>query len=208
MKRKKSIFTFDVSAVVPHMLFIIFAAVLTVGILVGSLSFGRISVISDFCDNRILEIISIRQPENFAVHLQQSSLLLTSSYIVLFLFGASVFGCVSTPIIIFTFGLYYGIISGGMYVNFKLDGIMYCALLIIPYMLIAAFGMLLLAEKAFAFSYLLAGTCIKNNKPVNIYSSFKKYCTKGLFTFIAIPISIIIDLSMSALFIGFFRFEI
>lgn len=206
MKRKKSIFTFDMSAFVPHLPFLVFAAVLVLGILAGSLSFGRISSISTFCDNRISEMIDIRQPENLFAHLQSSAFLLIASYLTMFLLGASVVGCVSTPIIVFAFGLYYGMISGGMYVNYKLDGIMYCALLMIPYMLIASFGILLLAEKAFSFSYVLAGTCVKNNKPVNIYTSFKKYCTKGFITFVAIPISIIMDLTMSGLFIGFFRF--
>lgn len=205
MHRTKSIFTLNISNIAPYIPFIFFTVIFVIGVLIGCLSVGNFESLISYASDEITEFISLRKNSGFYELLKSSVFSVFSIYIVLFLCGTSVVGCVVSPFVLLYKGFTYGCLSGYLYFTYKLEGIMLNSLLIIPSVLISVFGLIILGKEAFSFSYLLSGICIKSNKPINIYAQFKIYCIKSLTTLIAAVISVIFDLGMSVLFLNFFN---
>lgn len=205
MQRKK-MFTLNLSGIAPDLPFLIFSAVFLIGVILGCLLVGRLdSVLGDVTD-RFNSFFNIRNNDGFLSILKNSALSVLPYYIFIFLCGTSVIGCVITPIILLVYGFSYGSFAGYLYFTYKLDGIMFNVLVLIPSVLICVVGMLLLTREAFSFSKLLSGICIKSNKPVNIYSNFKHYSIKSLIFIIFAVVSVFFDIGMSLMFIDFFEF--
>ncbi len=206
MRRTKSIFSLNLSTISPYLPFIIFSTVFALGVLIGNIAVGRFDVLITYSSETITDFILARNEFNFYTAFKSSAFAVFPMYVIIFLCGTSVVGCVASPIALLYKGFGYGCLSGYLYFTYKLEGIMFNALLLIPSTLTTAFGLVLLAKESFAFSYLLSGICIKSNRPVNVYSNFKMYCTRSLVTVIAALVAVVFDLGMSALFINFFNF--
>ena len=205
MQRKK-MFTLNLSGFTPDLPFLIFSAIFLVGVILGCLLVGRLdSVLGDATD-KFNSFFDIRHNEGFLSIFKNSALSVLPYYIFIFLCGTSVIGCVITPLILLVYGFSYGGFAGYLYFTYKLDGIMFNVLVLIPSVLICVVGMLLLTREAFSFSKLLSGICIKSNKPINIYSNFKHYSVKSLIFLIFAVVSVFFDIGMSLLFIDFFEF--
>lgn len=206
MHRTKSIFTLNLKSVAPYLPFLIFSALFLLGVLVGNLTIGRFDGLINQTAETLSEFVSIRREYNFYTVLKSSVIFIFPIYLVIFLCGTSVIGCIASPLVLICKGFEYGCLSGYLCFTYRLEGIMFNAFLLIPYTLTSALGLVLLSKEAFSFSYLLSGICIKSNKPVNVYSNFKVYCTRSAITVVTALIAVLLDLGMSALFISFFDF--
>ena len=205
MQRKNTL-TVNLNAIKPHLQFIILAIFFIIGIVIGSLFVGRFESLVAFFEDKVVSFYEIRKSFNFLTVFSNSLLNAMPYYLVVFLCGTSIIGCAVTPIVLILKGFFFGAFSGYMYFTYRLDGIMFNALLLIPTGVVCAFGLLLLAKESFSFSYLLSSICIKSGKTANIYSNFKTYCIKGLICSIFAVIAVFIDIGLSALFTGFFDF--
>lgn len=205
MQRKK-MFTLNLSGIAPDLSFLIFSAIFLVGIILGCLLVGRFDSVLNDATDKFNSFFDIRHNDGFLNIFKNSVMTVLPYYIFIFLCGTSVIGCVITPLILLIYGFSYGGFAGYLYFTYKLDGIMFNVLVLIPSVLISVVGMLLLTREAFSFSKLLSGICIKSNKPVNIYTNFKHYSVKSLIFLIFTAVSVIFDIGMSLLFIDFFEF--
>lgn len=206
MRRNSSVLTFNLSTVAPHLPFIIFATLFIIGVFTGCFTVGRFEVFTDYSAEKINDFISIRNDFEFFSVLKDSFFRIFPIYLIVFLCGTSVVGCIASPLILVYNGIVYGFLSGYLCSTHRLEGIMFNALILIPSVLVSTFGLILLAKEAFFFSYTFAGICIKSNKPVNIYSRFKGYCIKSLVSVVAVVLATFLDMSMSVLFISYFNF--
>lgn len=206
MQRKKNNFTFNISGFRPYLPFVIFTLIFVLGVFLGSILVCRLDSLYSMSSDKLTELISVKSSSDFGLMFKNSLLSILPFYFLLFICGTSVIGTATTPVILLYKGFSYGCFSGLLYFTYRLEGIMFSALILLPQTLITVFGLLLLAKESFAFSYLLGGICIKANKPINIYSVFKKYCINSGLCLITGFLAIAFDLGMSSLFIGYFNF--
>ena len=178
--QRKSIISLNLKTIKPQVHFAIFSAVFLLGVLLGSVFVCNSASLSEYA----------KQP----------------LYFVAFLCGTSFIGWVISPFVLAFYGFRYGCMAGFLYVSYKLDGIMFNALLLIPAVLVGAFGLIYITKESFNFSLVLSRICVKNSGAANIYSEFKSYCIKCAFLLIFVAISTVIDLAASAMFMRFFNF--
>lgn len=205
MQRKK-IFTLNISGIKPDLPFIIFSMIFVIGVFLGCFSVGRFEQILNDVTEEFSAFVELRRAAGFFQILKNSFMMVVPYYVMIFLCGTSVIGCVISPVVLAVKGFSYGCFAGYLYFTYRLDGIMFNALILIPSVLVAVIGLLVLTREAFSFAYLLSGICIKSNKPVNIYTNFKLYCVKSLIYIIFAIVAVLFDIGMSALFISFFEF--
>lgn len=186
--------------------FIVFTSLFILGIIIGSLSVGSSDYLIGTYTNQLKEFINIRKTAGFLHVFKNSFMFSFPLYFVVFLCGTSLIGCALTPLVLLYKGFAYGCLSCCLYSLYKLNGIVFNALVIILPTVICVFGLILISVRSFAFSYLLSGICIKTNRPVNIYSNFKTYCLFSLLFSVFALLSILIDVGLSAIFIDFFDF--
>ena len=206
MYRKKRIFQLNLSGISPHLPFLIFCLVFIVGVLLGNLFVGKFEYFNGLAVKSFNDFYTARQGADWPMMIKNSFYNILPPYLIIFLLGTSIVGCVCAPSVLFILGIRFGLISGHLYITYKLNGIIFNCLILIPWQLIMLFGLILLTKEAFGFSKTLSGVCIRSNKPVNVYSSFKNYSIKSAITLIAAVISVIFDIGMSSLFMGYFTF--
>ena len=205
MYRNKRLLTLNISSLTPYLPFIIFSILYLVGVLLGSLLI-RFHIGTDIAVNLFDDFYSVRQTLKFYNIIKNSVFNTFIPFIIIFIFGTSIVGCVFIPILLTVIGMKFGILVGYLYATYKLNGIMFSGLILLPLTIVALFGMVLLSIEAFKFSKMLSSICIMSNKPVNIYSSFRIYCVKGSITLISALVSVILDVCMTSLFINYFSF--
>ncbi len=204
--QRKSIISLNLKTIKPQVHFAIFSAIFLLGVLLGSVFVCNSASLSEYAKQAVNDLIDIRKYGQFWPMLQNAVLLSLPLYFVAFLCGTSFIGCVISPFVLAFYGFRYGCMAGFLYVSYKLDGIMFNALLLIPAVLVGAFGLIYITKESFNFSLVLSRICVKNSGAANIYSEFKSYCIKCAFLLIFVAISTVIDLAASAMFMRFFNF--
>ncbi len=205
MHRKRTT-TINIGGIYPLMPFLTFVGVFLLGSLIGSILVGRLDFLENHSAERISQFCIIRESGKLFPLFYDSITAFLPSYIICFLCGTSVVGCVAAPLLLLYSGILQGSLSGYLYSSYGLEGIMFFALIILPATVFFAFGLILLAKLSFGFSTTLSRICIKTNKPVNIYADFKSFCMSSIVVFIFSAAAVIFDCGMSALFIRFFHF--
>lgn len=206
MQRKKSVLFFDYEKLKPYVPFIALSLFFVIGVLMGVVFVGKNDAVLDFASRQIESFVFGKSGLSFFRKIGASLLAFLPQYLILFAFGVSVVGVAASPLVVVYNGFLYGCMSGYLYSAYELEGIMLSALVLLPSFLACTFGLLLLAREALSFSYLLAGICIKANKPVNLYTDFRRYCLNGSLSLIAAALAVALDVGMNSLFAGFFKF--
>ncbi len=204
--QRKSIIAVNFKSVRPQISFTVFSCLFLLGALIGSIFICNSSSLSEYTRQTVKSFIDIREDGQFWPMLQNALLLSLPLYLVVFLCGTSFIGCVISPFVLAYYGFRYGGMAGYLYSTYKLDGIMFNALLLIPAVLVGAFGLIYITKESFYFSLILSRICVKNSGAANIYSEFKSYCIKCAFLLIFVVISTVVDLASSAMFMRFFNF--
>ena len=205
MYRNKRLLTINFSRLTPYLPFIIFSILYLVGVLLGSLLI-RFHIGTDIAVNLFDDFYSIRQSLKFYNIIKNSVFNTFVPFIIIFISGTSIVGCVFIPIVLTVIGMKFGILVGYLYATYKLNGIMFSSFILLPLTIVALFGMVLLSIEAFKFSKMLSSICIMSNKPINIYLAFRIYCVKGSITLISALVSVVLDVCMTSLFINYFSF--
>lgn len=206
MYRSKRVFNINLNKAVPYLPFIVFTSLFLLGVLLGAIFVGRFNTYHDLALNQFEGFYEIRKTfDTFAI-VKESSFCIFVPFIVMFLFGTSIVGFVFIPIILAILGIRFGFLTGYLYITYKLNGIMFSSLILLPSTIVALFGINLLCIEAFHFSKTLSTICINSNRTVNMYNSFKTYCIRSATVLVAPVISVILDVGMTSLFINFFTF--
>jgi hypothetical protein len=206
MQRKKSVLFFDYEKLRPYIPFAALSLFFIGGIFLGVVLVAKSETVLNFAKNQIDAFIFDKSELSFFKKIGASLFSYMPQYLIMFAFGISVVGVAASPLVILYNGFLYGCMSGYLYSAYQLEGIMLSAIVLLPSFLACSFGLLLLARESLSFSYLLAGICIKSNKPINLYSDFRKYCLNGALTLVALAIALALDVGMNSFFTGFFKF--
>lgn len=123
---------------------------------------------------------------------------------LLFFTGLSAFGGFTANAFPLGFTYLAGMISYYMYSTYTLKGLAYCVILIFPYAVLSAAGIILCAGECMNMSELMLRAASGSNK-INGYS-FRLYCTRFLKGYIVIIAGAAVKYLLSILFIGLFTF--
>lgn len=206
MQRKSRVISFNLKYFASYLPFIIFVAVYLIGVLIGNLVVGNVAFVKDYASEAFDSFYQIRRECVWYDVLRDSAFNILPVFVLVFVLGTSVIGCVCSPAILLGLGVRNGLITGYLYFTYKLEGIMFNCLILLPSILIMLFGVVLLSLEAFNFSCIISKVCIKSEMSANVYMHFKSYCVKSGTTLIVAAISIICDVLLSNLFISFFAF--
>lgn len=204
MRKNNKTITLDLKAITPYLPSLIFTAVFLFGILLGCLSVGKYTHVVDGSASYVNEHLFLRSNATLWLRIKEALLSYFPTYICVFLLGASVIGCVTAPFSLAFIGFSYGCVASYLYKTYELVGVMYCALVVLPGMLVCCFGLIFLAKEAFLFSKTLCEICIMNSKPINVYASFRAYCIRFGTLIICAVVAVILDVGMASLFSKYF----
>ncbi len=135
-------------------------------------------------------------------------LLYAVSFLLQFMFGASLMGVAVVPIITAFHGFWYGCVSSILYSQFTLKGVAFNATVLLPSFLVFVVASIFAARESMFFSLMLSRSTLPRSRPVNFYIDFKNYCSKFLFFSFFIVIAALIDALLSHTFLGFYNFTL
>ncbi len=150
--------------------------------------------------------IAARESESYFDAILKIAFAMLKLPVISFLSGTSVLGMVIAPMTLCYSFFNYGLLSGYIYSNFGLSGIVFNIFVLILPTLIVSFCLLLSALECILFSRSIALICIKGARPINLFESFKIFCLKHLFLALPIIASAIIDLALFNMFENYINF--
>ena len=152
----------------------------------------------------ITEFVSFRRSSSFIKIFIDSALESISFVFVLYALGASIFGMLTSPILVILRAYFLGSIASLLYNQFSLKGVAFYAVLILPSAIFSTLCVLLAAENSVKFSCLLARLTIVEGNTEYIPTTFKRFSLKYLSYLIYIFVSALLDALISGNFLNKF----
>lgn len=125
--------------------------------------------------------------------------------VAVFIVGTTAFGVVLTPIILGIKGMLYGGLAGILYCEYRLSGIAFFTLIVMPSAFILLFAYLLASIEAFTFSLMLARLTFPNSRPLNLSADFKGYCIKFFVVLLIIVFASLVNTLLCKNFLDVFK---
>lgn len=153
----------------------------------------------------IQEFITLRSSASF-IKIALNSFFESLTFVfILYALGTSVFGMITSPIMVFLKGYFFGGLLSLLYSQFSLKGIAFNAVLILPSAIFLVLAILLAGENSIRFSCLLARLTITENESQYVSSTFKQYSLKYLYYLGFVLASALIDALISKNFLTKFQ---
>ncbi len=176
-------------------------------VFVGGLVFGVFSSnksLQNYFKLYVEEFITFRNASSFLKVAVNSFLESLTFIFILYALGTSVFGMITSPIMVFLKGYYFGGLFSLLYSQFSLKGIAFAAVIILPSAIFLILATLLSGENSIRFSCLLARLTITENESQYVSATFKQYSVKYLYYLGYILASSLLDALISKNFLGKF----
>ena len=187
--------------------FVVMLAALVVGMCLGALIIrwqgtGQASQI----DRLFAGYLSQRSAHNFFQTLLFSFLSAFWFVLLAFLSGMFIFGApVAVSIALFK-GLGYGLYSGYLYAAHGLQGVSFCALILVPSGLISSLAVLVACKEAYTFSTKLLGVFRETPIRWQPREEMRRYALQFGLVLALVFVSALVDSVMTLLFFHFFTF--
>lgn len=187
---------------------IIFMLTVTVllGLLVGCLTFSKSDILINFGKKCFTFITKNRQEQSFLNIFTYS---LTIDFLILltyFLCGASLMGVIFVPILSFSSGFLYAVISSYICDTYLLKGIAFNALILLPPIALLIIVLLVAGKRSINFSFEFIKLTMPNQRALNLFFQFKEYCVHYLVYVSLCLISAVVDGLLSKTLISYFDF--
>lgn len=148
------------------------------GLFLGIFSLEKFEGFFDYFNNRLKEIISLRNEGEILKIFLNSFTFNLNITVSVFIIGTSILGIVFLPFVLGGYGFYYGAIIALLYSEYDLNGILLNAIVILPTVVLFAVCIILASREAVNFSFRISELTLPKTVPFNLYYSFKKYCLK------------------------------
>ena len=175
-----------------------------IGLTLGSVliksndSFFKIAL--NYSDN----FLDVRYNESFMKIFFDSFVLSVAFNLAVIIFGTSVIGITIVPLIISFRGFYFGTLTGVIYSNMALNGIIINALVIIPSAVISVVFLIISGREAMRFSSMIINITLPNSQPKNLSPAFSSFIKKSLLTVLPIIFSSLLEAWLSQKTMTFF----
>lgn len=182
---------------------IFLCAVFVLGFVFGILS--KQKSLQNYFKLYIQEFVTIRCSASFVKVALNSFFESLTFVFILYALGTSVFGMITSPIMIFLKGYFFGGLLSLLYSQFSLRGIAFNAVIILPSAIFLVLAILLSGENSIRFSCLLARLTIRENESQYVSATFKQYSLKYLYYLGFILVSALLDALISKNFLTKFE---
>lgn len=176
------------------------------GIIFGIFSFGKYQSLNEFSKDFISEFIALRVSEKF------SKILITTFFryllilVIFSVFGTSMFGVVTVPLLLCFAGVIYGDVTAYLYSEFALKGIAFNAVVFIPSVMIFLIVLVLACKESVNFSIKISSLTFSKSLSFNLSIEFKKFIIMFIIFIAAVFFCAILDAIISCSFIKYFQF--
>ncbi len=188
-----------------NLAFILLFLLTVASILVGVLSIGTDSINSATVE-MFNDHVLARNDNSFFKAFISSLFSLLKYPIISFLCGTSVLGLVISPLSLSLTAFWYGALAGYVYYTYGISGIVYNLFVLILPTIILLFSLLLSVQESIKFSKLIATMCIKETRPINLYTHFRSFCMKHIVLLLPIIFASLLDTALFNLFEKYFNF--
>lgn len=185
---------------------ILLCILFAIGVGLGTFSFNKSDIVTKGAENYLSNYISKRTDASFFSVMLSSAVSSFTTMLFSFVFGASLMGIVTVPLLICFCGFEYGCLSALLYSQFALKGVAFNAIILIPSSLVFLIALLFAARESIAFSIVISKMTMPKSRPTNIYIDFKNYCGRYIFLSFLIIVSALINSILTSSFIKFFDF--
>lgn len=180
-------------------------ACFTVGFLAGVLTLKFKGISSGFFKNEFADLCT-QLKGGFLSVLFSSVMRLLPFAAGIFISGTCMAGSVLVPVILLLSGAYYGLLSAYSYAVYSLSGIVFNALILLPFGVISAMAMILSSREAFGFSFAIARLAFPTKKSRDFDRDFKLYCMRHIFLVGIFLCAVLIQTVMAVAFYKYFAF--
>ena len=168
--------------------------------------YSKSNKFSDYIMSEFSSFILSRENKKFIYTFLYSFVGYFSLIISVFLSGASLFGIILVPFIIFSTGLFYGGYSSVLYSDFALKGVAFNAVFLVPIILLLSTCLFFSAKESLQFSFRIAKICVQNNCCINLSAQFKLFCGRYIISLLLIILLSLLDSALSVSILKLFNF--
>lgn len=155
-------------------------AFLAIGIIVGLVVFNDFAFFPDILKKYFLSYISFRQNNSFLKIVFNSFLQSIYLFLIIYVFGTTLFGVVLVPVSIAFFGVFYGAAVAYLYAEFALKGVAFNAMIFLPASILLLLLLIFASRTAMIFSLHIARLTLPNLLRGDLALQFKEYSLKIL----------------------------
>mgnify|MGYP003290554741 CR=1 FL=1 len=185
---------------------ILLCILFAIGVGLGTFSLNKSNIVNAMSENYLNSYIQKRTDTSFLSVMFSSAI---SSFLIMlisFVFGASLMGIVTVPLLICWCGFEYGCVSALLYSQYALKGVAFNAIILIPSSVVFLISLLFASRESIAFSLVISKLTLPKSRPTNIYMDFKNYCGRYIFLSFLIIVSALINSILTSSFMKFFDF--
>ena len=180
--------------------------VFLLGVILGVTVFIDHDYISEFTERYLNEFINLRLDGTFLKVFVNSLFDYLLVLVIFFVFGTSIFGVATTPIVLWACGAFYGSITSYLYSEYSLKGIAFNAVIFIPSNIIFSVLLLFVCKETVNFSLNLSTITFGSSTTFNLPNRFKRFLILFSLFFGVCIISALLDAVISIGFIKYFTF--
>lgn len=189
---------------IENRLWIFLVLLFFVGLFFGLFIFKPQSVFSEFCEEFIEKYYSGSSDIAFFSRMIKSFLRAVLLVALCFMGGTSAFGSIIAPGVTMLYGLYFGVLSAGLYNGYSLKGIAFYAIMILPAAVLNIIAVLCASAESVRFSLIIAKLALPSAIPADISRDFKEYFIKFLPIVSLSLLSAIVDAILSVKLLDMF----
>ena len=184
---------------------IILLILTVISMLCGTLSLKH-DAVAAFAAGKFGDFVAIRGDSRFISAFLSALIEAIKLPVFSFLCGTSVLGTIISPLVLFYAAFSYGTLSGYVYSLYGLSGIVFNLFVLLLPSLILLFVLLISAGECVDFSKKIASLCIRQTRPVNLYTNFHTFCVRHLVLLIPTLLSALSDVALFNIFEKYFKF--
>lgn len=181
-------------------------AFLTVGVILGLSLFDDFKIIPEYLNGYFSSYIGYRNSSGFFAVSFKSFLSSLYLFLIIYVFGTTIFGVVTVPICVTLFGFFYGAAVAFLYSEYALKGVAFNAMIFLPSNLILLLFIIFASRYAMIFSLDIAKLTLPNGISGDLSLQFKEYSLRILVLTLGGLLAALIDGLTSSGLLKFFEF--
>lgn len=186
-------------------IFLIFATIFILGIIIGSIILSNDSYITQLSKTIFNNIINLHTQKSFFKKFLTCYFHYTAVLLLYYLSGTSMVGIAITPFLTIWQGILIGNIISYIYTSHGITGIAFNAIVLIPPITVFLICVFFAAKHSTEFSLSIAKLILPKNRPTNLCNTFKKFCIKYLILFAFMVVCSLIEILLNTLFLKYFN---
>lgn len=180
--------------------------VLIIGVVCGLFMFNDFEAVTNFLEGFFNDFLKSRDGKSFISIVLSSYLHDLLLFLIVFIFGTTLFGVVTVPLSLGFCGFFHGAAVAYLYSSFALKGVAFNAVIFLPAVIVLLIFLIFAAKHSLMFSLQIARLTLPDSPQENLYIKFKDYALHFLILTLGAISSALLDGLTSITMLRFFEF--